>query len=1043
LGPLVAQSSQSTIRGTVRDQTGAVIPGTEVVLTDVNTNIRARVVITDENGNYEIPELKSGVYRLSAEMPGFKTFIADNITLEGGQIRRVDVLLEVGETSDQITVQAGAAVITTEGGSLNSTLDEDAHKDAPLVEISPHPTVMLTTLPGIQGQGWNVTIAGQTSAQTTQSDDGVINGPDAIQGHNINLVDEITVMAVNSTADSPRAATWNTISKRGDNTFHGAVWYKHINSALNARGFFQPEKPVFLFHEWQAEVSGPILQDKTFYHAAWYSERFPAGSFNLSDVPTLQMRQGDFSQFSQPLKDPLTGEPFPNNVIPTERLNSTALKVQELYIPEPNLGAPGALRQNLGWEHPWPSDKYQWDNYQWRIDHNLSDSNSLFVRYNFYRVPYILSRNLPAFTWTRVRKYSRGIVSDTHVFSPGVVNTFRFGWRGNYILDGDNLEGVNPTLGDEAVAAIGLQGVNPAGLSGQGFPRMDITGISSLQTSAGGLRADHFNFHWEDSINWTIGRHVWKFGFQLMRFNNFDGLVDEGTYGSFRFDGSFTGVGYADFLLGLPNRSQRLNPLLPRRMGTYELGLFVMDAFKVSPRLTLDYGLRMDIFGAPIVEDGLQYNWDPETGNVIVPQEALSAISPLYPSNINVVAGEVVPRSDRGNIRPRFGLAYRLYDDLVIRGGYGVFSELIPYFDRINTGGPFEIAETYFNSIQEGSPLFAFPNPFPDSLQAAQIPSQSVSGYPLKTDNGAIHQFNLSVEKQIHETGFRISYVGSRSRGWNYNLNINKPQPGLVDFSTDRRPYPAFVNASIIRNDGKSNYDSLQLEARRRVGAVTFNATYTWASNLHNYLNTEDPYDVGRHWSRDNFLARHHAVISTMIELPWGRGRRFLSDAPRALDHLVGGWTAQTISYLGTGSHFSPQFSGSDPSNTNTFGGLPDRICEGNLPRGERGVERWFDSSCFVTPEPGKFGNSAPNSLVGPGVNVHHLSLVKRFEVAERVGVIYSIGASNLFNHPHFEAPRNNISTPGVAELHQGIPDWGGTYKNTERRFQMKLRVEW
>ncbi|HLV00347.1 MAG TPA: hypothetical protein VKZ59_03720, partial [Acidobacteriota bacterium] len=111
--------------------------------------------------------------------------------------------------------------------------------------------------------------------------------------------------------------------------------------------------------------------------------------------------------------------------------------------------------------------------------------------------------------------------------------------------------------------------------------------------------------------------------------------------------------------------------------------------------------------------------------------------------------------------------------------------------------------------------------------------------------------------------------------------------------------------------------------------------------------------------------------------------------------------------------------------------------------RGERGVERWFDSSCFVTPEPGKFGNSAPNSLVGPGVNVHHLSLVKRFEVAERVGVIYSIGASNLFNHPHFEAPRNNISTPGVAELHQGIPDWGGTYKNTERRFQMKLRVEW
>jgi hypothetical protein len=231
------------------------------------------------------------------------------------------------------------------------------------------------------------------------------------------------------------------------------------------------------------------------------------------------------------------------------------------------------------------------------------------------------------------------------------------------------------------------------------------------------------------------------------------------------------------------------------------------------------------------------------------------------------------------------------------------------------------------------------------------------------------------------------------------------------------------------------------MEAKRRVGWLTFNANYTWASNLHNFLNTENPYDVTTRWSRDDFTQRHRAVITTIMELPWGRGRPYLSNAPAIVDQILGGWKLQTMSFLATGTYFSPAFSGSDPSNTNTFGGLPDRIGDGNLPRGQRTVDRWFDPAAFAVPPAGRFGNSAPNVLIGPGLNVHHLALVKRFKVGERFTLTYNAGISNIFNHPHFQPPLNTINEPDAGAL-VASPDWNPE-KTNSRRMQMQLRIEW
>src|SRR5207247_1936474 len=506
------------------------------------------------------------------------------------------------------------------------------------------------------------------------------------------------------------------------------------------------------------------------------------------------------------------------------------------------------------------------------------------------------------------------------------------------------------------------QGVNQANVERPGgSPVFRITGYGDdegiIEIPPGGFRLADRNFNFADNITWSAGRHVFKFGGELRTYGDFNGEVPNNNFGNFRFNGAFSGNAYADFLLGLPLSSTRLNPLVDRKRTSKELGLFITDTFKVTPKLTLDYGLRWDRFSATTYDDGLMYNWDPKTGNIIVLEKALLKVSPLYPSTINVVTGKVVPDPDSRNFVPRIGAAYRLNDRTVVRGGYGIFDEFLGKYVRVQGGGPFAVTETYFNSINNGVPLFQMPNPFPSAGVSPDVPSQDARGYPLQTKNGMIHQFNLTIERQIRDMGFRLSYIGSRNRGMNYGLggdvelDINKPAPSSIPFSDDRRPYPQLVSAIFPRSDGRSNYDSLSFNANRRVGWVTFDAHWTWAHGMSDFLNLDNPYNT-KLWNRD-FFARQRVVFNTVLELPFGRGRRFMTNAPGALDQILGGWRVVWVTYLQTGQFFSPTFSDADPSNTNTFGGFPDRICNGNLPPDQRTVERWFDTSCFANPTAG------------------------------------------------------------------------------------------
>jgi hypothetical protein len=787
-------------------------------------------------------------------------------------------------------------------------------------------------------------------------------------------------------------------------------YYKLYSSALMARNFFAAERTPYLEHAWQAEVSGPIVRNKTFFYATWFSERIPLGSLVTSTVPTQTMRDGNFA--GRTIKDPLNSyQPFPGGIIPASRISPVSQKLQDLLYPLPALRAGDAYYtvNNNPWVFPHAGDLFRGDWPMVRLDQQVSSKNSLYARWLMRRTPYILQNGLPTELWTRWRDNQQWAVVDTHIFSPTLVNTLRLGMSREYIVDGNTVSEFTPTDGSTVLSQVGLLGSNPGNTTGQGLPSISISGLTSLANPSGGVQSNNYIYTLDDSISKTAGRHVLKFGAVYQIFTQFVGVIPN--YGSFSFDGSMSGLSYADFLLGIPKQSTRLAPLVNRKEEAGEFGMFAQDTYKVGRNLTLGYGVRWDYFVSPTYNDGMVYSFDPATGKVLVPQGALAAVSPIYPSNVPVTPGYKTPHSDLGNIRPRLSFAYRLGSGLVVRGGYGAFTERIGYFGLVNGGGPFQIAETYQN--QGGQPvLFQFPNPYPSSTASAIVPSQSVAALPKDVSNGTIHQFNLSIEKELAGMGFRASYVGTRSRGMNYSLNVNLPEPSLIPFTTSRRPFANLVNVTEYRSDGSANYNALQLEAKKRAGNFSFDVHYTWQKNLYNYADLENPYDVLSHWTNETATRRKYFVANMVWRLPVGRGERFLGHAPRVVDAALGNWQLYVISYIGSGLFYSPSFSGTNPSNTGVSGGLPDLVGD-PVPESGRSYTGWWNKAAFALPPAGRFGDALPYSLEGQPLMVQHLSVKKKFRITERVSYTFTAAISNLLNHPSFYNVQTNISTAG------------------------------
>ncbi|MGH9338461.1 MAG: hypothetical protein ACRD1R_02455, partial [Acidobacteriota bacterium] len=465
----------------------------------------------------------------------------------------------------------------------------------------------------------------------------------------------------------------------------------------------------------------------------------------------------------------------------------------------------------------------------------------------------------------------------------------------------------------------------------------------------------------------------------------------------------------------------------------YTLNAFFQDDFKITPNFTLNYGIRYDFNGPQVDKFDVFSGFDAETGSIAIPNENIRAKVPeRFPSEVPIITAEeagLPERSfiegDKNNFAPRLGFAYRPFSNAktVVRGGYGI------YYDNFTSGitadqlfsGPFSVQERFRNRIRGGNPAVTLQNPF---LDAGAVGSVRIRFTDPEIVNPYIQQWNLTVGQDIgFDTGLRISYIGTKGTHLTFRRDLNQPPASTEPFSADKRPFPLFSEVRFTDNGGNSSYHALSVNVERKFrGGLYFQTNWTWAKditdvdegNLERGPVIENAFCRACERGNAESTPRHRFIGNLIWELPFGMGHRFLNE-PGFVNHLLGGWKISTTFIGQTGLFLTPEFSGSDPSNTDTFGGRPDRVGNPNLPSDQRTLNLWFDPSAFAAPpeNAGRFGNAGRGIIVGPGRAALDFGLFKRFQITDEGWLRVQATATNVLNHPNFDNPRLNISAPG------------------------------
>ena len=1072
-GLLAAQTETATLRGTVKDTTGAALPRIVLVISEMATNMTVRVMETDSKGNYNAPYLRPGTYKLSIMQKGYQTFLQDGIQLDPAQVRRLDPVLPAGEPEDTAATHANVDWLNKTDGTIRDTIDGKARVPAaPQVDRFPSPLPLLVTTPGVQGNGVNLApglVMGGISDRNKQSYemDSIPDDVTPATYANPNFFEFMQTTTSNADVDAYRPSSFDLVSKRGSEGFHGAAFARRGDSRADARPFFYPQRDNYRILEGGGDVGGQVLAERLYFYGGWDYISNPDSENVYANVPTAQMRVRDFSQFLNAqttpngqtvvIRDPRNNAPFPGNQIPSNRVLAIPNAIlNDGYYPAPNVGGVNLFSQNYTFVHPYGPYLYRGNWPIGRLDMRLADEN----HFSFRWMQSITSSVTPGTTGevldtTQEHKYSSMEATDTETVTPHLVNHLVFGYNTDTVLQGQGVGHETPTTGDSVVNSLGIQGTNVADLSVMGFPSITVNGLTPLTMPyAGGatnnVAENDSILTLQNDLVWSKSGHAIRIGGQFTRFNSLQGQVPLLNYGAFNFTGMFTGLGFADFLLGLPATSSRiLQPRVDDKLHQTQGGGFISDSFRVTPRLTLDYGVRWDFFGSPRYNDGYMYNWNPTTGQVIVAPGTLTAVNQYYPTNIAVVQGSPVPRAKTTNFRPRVAAAYQLSDNLVLRGGYGEYTDGGGFGanGRINDpNGPYHLVETYFNTITNGVAAYSWPNAFPSTLSSSLVGPQNVNELPAHTSEGVIRQYNATVERIVSGLILRGSLIGARGVGMNYTVNVNKPQPSTIPVTQSRLPYKQFNIANDTFTNGAWHYDSAQGQVQKRVGPVTFDTNVTWANNISNYANTYDPYHVTNKWTRDAGDRRLYFAGSAIWALPIGKGQKFMTNAGPVANKLLSDWSLQAIVTMASGQYYSPLFTGTDPANT-TVGQvteLPD--CVGNPNTGARTLNLWFNPKAFAIPpaNAGRYGTCGMNILEGYPIHVGHASISKRLQVADWLTATIIIQVSDVTNTPHFTIPQNNISNPGAgAFTAASMVDATYPERDGYRQVDLRLRLQW
>src|SRR5213593_2932856 len=1070
-GVAFGQSTFGTILGTVRDQSGAIMPGCVVTVENTGTSLR-RSLLADETGSYTAPNLEPGTYKVRMEMPGFQVAEYTGIQLLARQTVRIDGAMAVATQAETVSVTADAApVITTEVSNIAETKSGRELVELPIAVTarstgSTSPITTLTSQPGVQTDAnGNVSVVGTKPAMLSTSIDGIssigprTSAPLAELFPSFDSIAEIRVSEINNSAEFGGISDITTISKSGTNSFHGGLYENLQNTVLNARNPFSSVRPKTIMNDFGGFVGGPLGlrklyngKDKTFFFLGFEGLRLPKQTVVVESVPSFALRNGDLSVYSTPIKDPSTGLPFVGNQIPADRITPLAKNVLKYLFPLPNTGLPNAIANNYVQNFPTPISSNQGDI---RIDQNLTSKQTTFARFTWkQRSVFVAPQNggtvngsalLGAFS---LPETDYGLtVAHNFVISPTLLNEVRGGFTEQHTA---TTFGITPSVIAGQLGLIGL----PAYPSGNAVPNFNIAGFQQTGGNASRIGRDG-TVQILDNLTWSTPGHAVKVGGDFRYMTGFrNNVYAAQRLGVYTFNNSVTssliGNPFAAFLLGIPDKTQLNTVLQPDSDGVaHSFAFYVQDDWKVTPRLTLNYGLRWEYH--PMFWDrllnGTNFLLDYSSivngkrvngAAVISNDKAFSILNPDFATSIGNTpiltakqAGipESLRYSEKNDFAPRAGFAWRPTADgkTVVRGAFGRYIEgplgaLLGAAYAIHSAN-----QAFYNqTIVNGKPTLQFPYPFP--AQLAQLGTQFFQqAGDIHYKDPKVDEWNLTIERDLgFGTALRLSYTGSHGRDLGRQGDGGQLPPNTIGFTAGSPllPYPDFGLVQLATNGGRSNYHALTAVATKRLsGGIQFSSSYTFLRNLTNaqgYNPTRfateggglvtDLRDPNIDYGNVAFSRRHRFLSTFLYQLPFGKTSSTLSQ-------VIGGWQLGGVFLFQSGPFMTVTVPGADPSGTGfpllIGNGRADLIPNLSLYADDKTPQHWLNPAAFAVPRSniGRYPTAPVGNVVGPGTQAISMSLTKSVRITESVRFQIGAQAANLLNHVNYAPPNTTFNT--------------------------------
>jgi hypothetical protein len=1062
LVPLRAQITSGTLNVVIVDTSGAFISGASIKITNNATGV-ARSGTTNERGESLIPFLPVGQYAVTVEYPGFKTSTIAEITIQVDQTAAIHVTLEPGELHETVRVESVADSLETETSSLGQVIENKQILELPLNGRNPFALGLLsgnTTL--MFGMGSNLPfIAGGgrfSSNEVTLDgvDDNEVSNATSIGRNGIALtpsVDAVEEFKVKTSTFSAEfghsaGAVVNATIKSGTNQFHGTAFEFLRNDDLDANNFFEnaagQQREPFHQNQFGGAVGGPIVHDRTFFFADYQGTRQSSvtGS-SITEVPTAALRAGNFTSAGVVIYDPASrtigptglviSTPLPGNVIPMSRMNPSAVATGAL-IPQPNYGPPGSLGLNYLFLPRTSSNTDQGDV---RIDETMSSKDNMFARYSIANNYQPAVGSFPGFIGggsASINDAAQGVISEIHIFTPALVNEFRFG----YVRHNGSAPG-NTGAGRQFATANNIASVpSPQ----PGFPGISFIYAGTVSGSAefsgwGGGNPDlqiENRFQWTDNLSWTHGRHAFKTGVDLRR-EQFDTLV--GNVGAFVFASTFTsssnapgsGLPYADFLFGYPTSVSGTPMLNWGNQRSIVASGFVQDDWKIASSFTLNLGLRYDLFTQPVDARNVGSLFNIATGQFALPGQGGYS--------------RAIVQGDHNNFGPRIGAAWQVNKKLVLRGGSGLF-----YGERDQNQQVTQFSGNFPNTPVIESPAITANNtvapPYTINTPIPIVPATpSLAGFTasnpyvttLRTAgfksaaDPMVYQYNFNIEYQLSDSLLlEASYSGLRGHDLSSDfINVNQlPFASALQGTNVQadRPFPN-INGTVIPifSNGANNYNSVNFRIDKRyANGLALLVNYTIQKNLEFRGSGPDSYTQnGTSIALDTYnLAREKSVAPIDVPqtftasggyaLPFGPGRRWRWNGLPG--KIFGNWQLNGIVTLRGGFPTNIRTNVIPPI-FNTFN-VPNSVPGQPLVLPNAGVDGYFNPDAWTVPGTVPsvtgapiqlYGTAAQRAARGPGSRNLDASLFKDFVFTERKYLELRLELFNATNTPTFFLP--------------------------------------